>query len=153
MMKNKVAVFPGSFDPITNGHVDVVRRSLYLFDQIIIAVGNNSDKEYFFPIDERKYFVDKTFEGESKVKVCCYRGLTTDFCKSKKANIILRGLRNVSDFNYEKVMAQTNRKLSEIETFFVFTSIENSFISSSVVKEIIRGKGDYKLFVPSAVRV
>jgi pantetheine-phosphate adenylyltransferase len=148
----KKAIFPGSFDPITLGHLDIVNRGVTLFDEVIIAIGENSSKEYMFSLEERKQFIETTFKDNPKVKVVSYRGLTTEFCKKIGVNFILRGLRNPADFEFEKAIAHTNRQLSEVETVFLLTSTQTSFISSSIVREIIRLRGDYKKLVPNAVR-
>jgi pantetheine-phosphate adenylyltransferase len=147
----KKAIFPGSFDPITNGHVDIVQRAIPLFDEIVIAIGINSDKKYMFSLEERKRFIEKTFENERSVSVQTYKRLTVDFCKSIDASFILRGLRNPADFEFEKAIAHTNRSLSEIETVFLLTSTETSFISSSVVRDVIQNQGTYEHLVPRSV--
>ena len=147
------AVFPGSFDPITNGHYDIIKRALPLFDEIIIAIGVNADKKYMFSLEERKVFIEKTFADEPKIKVETYQGLTTDFCHEKKAQFILRGLRNPADFEFEKAIAHTNRFLSKIETVFLLTAASTSFISSSIVRDVIRNHGDYIRLVPEPVRI
>ena len=147
----KRAVFPGSFDPITLGHCDIVKRGINLFDEIIIAIGENSTKKYMFSLEDRKSFIEKTFEDNSKIKVMTYSGLTTDFCKEINADFILRGLRNPADFEFEKAIAHTNRKIGQIETVFLLTSVETSFISSSIVREIINFKGNYENLVPKSV--
>jgi len=147
----KRAIFPGSFDPITLGHCDIINRGIPLFDEIIIAIGENSAKTYMFSLEERKSFIEKTFEGHSKIKVMTYSGLTTDFCKEINADFILRGLRNPADFEFEKAIAHTNRNIGDIETVFLLTSAETSFISSSIVREIIHYDGDYIKMVPPAV--
>lgn len=148
----KRAIFPGSFDPITNGHVDVINRALPLFDEIIIAIGTNTDKKYMFPLDDRKKFIEETFKDEPKVKVDVYQGLTIDYCKEKEADFLLRGLRNPADFEFEKAIAHANRLVSGIETVFLLTAVDTSFISSSIVRDFIRNNGDYSLLVPAAVR-
>ena len=148
----KRAIFPGSFDPITLGHCDIVKRAVHLFDEIIIAVGENSTKKYMFSLKQRKAFIEATFKGNSKIKVMSYSSLTTDFCKNVGADFILRGLRNPTDFEFEKAIAHTNRKIGQIETVFLLTSVETSFISSSIVREIINYKGAYKNLVPKAVK-
>lgn len=152
----RIAVFPGSFDPITLGHFDIVERAAPLFDKIIIAIGQNSKKNYMFSLDQRKEFIKKTFENFPNVEVDHFEGLTIDYCRSKNVNFILRGLRNPADFEFEKAIAQTNRTLThdnKIETIFLLTSAGKSFISSSIVREIISFKGNYELLVPDSVRV
>ena len=148
----KRAIFPGSFDPITLGHCDIVKRGIDLFDEIIIAIGENSTKKYMFSLKQRKAFIEATFKGSSKIKVMCFSGLTIDFCKNVGAGFILRGLRNPADFEFEKAIAHTNRKIGQIETVFLLASVETSFISSSIVREIINYKGAYKNLVPKAVK-
>jgi len=147
----KRALFPGSFDPITNGHEDILLRALPLFDEIIIGVGFNSEKKFMFSLEERINFIKKTFKKHKKVKVKSYDGLTINYCKTIEANFILRGLRNPADFEFEKAIAHTNRKLSGIETVFLLTSAKTSFVSSSIVREIIKNKGDYNELVPPSV--
>lgn len=147
----KKAVFPGSFDPITLGHLDIISRSLPLFDEIIIAIGINAKKNYMFSVDERKRFIQNAFFAEQKITVETYTGLTVDYCKSIDADFILRGLRNPADFDFEKAIAQTNRKLSGIETVFLLTSAETSYISSSIVRDIVRNGGDASSLVPKSV--
>ncbi len=152
----RVAVFPGSFDPITLGHYDIVERAAPLFDKIIIAIGQNSQKKYMFSLEERMEFIKKTFEKFPNVEVDHFEGLTIDYCHSKNVNFILRGLRNPADFEFEKAIAQTNRELTQqnkIETIFLLTSASKSFISSSIVREIITFGGNYELLVPDTVRV
>ena len=147
----KKAVFPGSFDPITLGHVDIISRSLPLFDEIVIAIGINAKKKYMFSIDERKKFIQNAFFAEQKISVETYTGLTVDYCKEIKADFIVRGLRNPADFEFEKAIAQTNRKLSGIETVFLLTSAETSFISSSIVRDIVKNGGDASSLLPQSV--
>ena len=149
----KRALFPGSFDPFTLGHQDIVERGVTIFDEIVIGIGHNADKNYMFSLDQRKMFIEQCFQNNPKVKVMDYVGLTIDFCKSIEASYLLRGVRNNGDFEFEKAIARTNRELSEIETVFLLTSVQTSFISSSIVREIIRNKGEYKRFVPDCVRV
>ena len=148
----KRAVFPGSFDPITLGHCDIINRGTQLFDELIIAIGENLSKNYLFSLEQRKAFIENTFSDNKKIKVFIYSGLTTDFCKEVKANYILRGLRNSSDFEYENSIAQTNKKTGEIETVFLLSSPEKSFISSSIVREIIKHNGKFEDLVPNSVK-
>lgn len=151
MMKR--ALFPGSFDPITLGHFDIIKRGITLFDEVVVAIGVNSDKKYMFSLEERKIFIEEAFANEPKVKVVTYKGLTVDFCKEIDAKFILRGLRNPADFEFEKAIAHANRRLSTIETVFLLTSSRTSFIASSIVRDIIRNNGDYKKFVPESVKL
>ena len=144
----KKAVFPGSFDPITIGHEDIIRRGLDLFDEIVVAVGVNADKRYQFSLEERLAFIRATFKDEPKITVTTYQGLTVDFCKQINADFILRGLRNPADFEFEKAIAHTNRTLTEIETVFLLTASNKDFISSSIVRDVLRNQGDIKAFVP-----
>ena len=148
----KTAVFPGSFDPITLGHVDIINRGLPLFDEIILAIGINSDKKYMFSLEDRVRFLKETFKDEPKIKVMTYKGMTVDFCKSQNAGFILRGLRNAIDLEFEKTIGQTNYKLSGVETVFFITSSGKSHISSTVVRDVIRNGGDYHFMVPDVVR-
>ena len=147
----KKAVFPGSFDPITIGHVDIVKRGIKVFDEIIIAVGDNTDKKYMFPKEKRVEFVKQTFNNYDNIKIESYDGLTVDFCKKNNIEFMIRGLRNPADFEFEKSIALTNREMTDIETIFFLTSPENSFISSSIVRDLIRNNGDYKLFIPEGI--
>jgi pantetheine-phosphate adenylyltransferase len=147
----KRALFPGSFDPITLGHLDIIERSVPLFDEIVIGVGTNSDKKYMFPLKKRMAFIEETFSNYKNISVSQYEGLTIEFCKKVQANFIIRGLRNPADFEFEKAIAHTNRALSGIETIFLLTAAKTSFISSSIVREIISNKGDYSQLVPGSV--
>ncbi len=145
-------VFPGSFDPITLGHQDVILRALPMCDELIIAVGENINKKYLFSLKERLYFINKTHGHEPKIKVESFQGLTINFCKVVNATAIIRGLRNPADFEFEKSVAQVNRRLSGIETLFLLTAADYSYISSSIVREIINNNGDYSSLVPDAVK-
>jgi len=149
----KRAIFPGSFDPITLGHYDIIKRGVTLFDEVIVAIGINADKNYMFSLEERIRFIEATFANEPKIKLMTYKGLTVDFCKDVDAQFILRGLRNPADFEFEKAIAHTNRHLSTIETVFLLTASKTSYISSSIVRDVIRNGGDYTKFVPDSVRV
>ena len=149
----KKAIFPGSFDPITLGHLDIVNRGVTLFDEVIIAIGENSSKEYMFSLDERKKFIEHTFKNNPKVKVVSYEGLTTDYCKKIGVNFILRGLRNPADFEFEKAIAQANREMvPQLETVFLLTSARYAYISSSIVRDVYIHGGDFKSFVPESVQ-
>lgn len=147
------AIFPGSFDPITLGHYDIIKRSIPLFDEIVVAIGVNAEKKYMFSLEDRTRFIEEAFAYEPKVSVVTYEGLTIDLCKKLKANFILRGLRNPADFEFEKAIAHTNRRLSKIETVFLLTAANTSYISSSIVRDVIRNGGQYEMLVPDAVRV
>ncbi len=147
------AIFPGSFDPITLGHYDIIKRSIPLFDEIVVAIGINAEKKYMFSLEDRKRFIEEAFKDEPSVSVVIYEGLTIDLCKKLKANFILRGLRNPADFEFEKAIAHTNRRLSKIETVFLLTASNTSYISSSIVRDVIRNGGDYTVLVPQTVVV
>ena len=145
-------VFPGSFDPITLGHQDIILRALPMCDELIIAVGENINKKYLFSLKERLDFINETHGHEPKIKVESFQGLTINFCKAVNATAIIRGLRNPADFEFEKSVAQVNRRLSGIETLFLLTAADYSYISSSIVREIINNNGDYSSLVPDAVK-
>ncbi|MFT5169117.1 MAG: pantetheine-phosphate adenylyltransferase [Saprospiraceae bacterium] len=150
----KKAVFPGSFDPITSGHVDIVMRAVPLFDEIIIAVGINSQKNSLFPLEQRLAWLEKVFENEPTVKIDSYEGLTAHYCTRIKANYMLRGLRNASDFDYEKTISQLNSIVGEgLETLFLISRPAFSHISSTIVREIIKGKGDASPFLPPEIKI
>jgi pantetheine-phosphate adenylyltransferase len=149
----KKAIFPGSFDPITLGHFDIIKRSIPLFDEIVVAIGINAEKKYMFSLEDRKRFIEEAFADEPKISVVTYEGLTIDFCKKIKAQFILRGLRNPADFEFEKAIAHTNRRLSKIETVFLLTAAKTSYISSSIVRDVIRNGGEYQMLVPDSVRI
>ena len=147
------AIFPGTFDPFTLGHLDILVRCLSLFDEIVVGVGTNGQKKTMFSSEERVNFIKECLKNEPQVKVQSFDGLTIDFCKEINASFIVRGIRNNGDFEFEKAIARTNRKLSKIETIFLLTSAKTSYISSSIVRELISNKGNYKLLVPNCVRV
>ena len=149
----KRALFPGSFDPLTLGHYDIIERGVKVFDEVVVAIGINAEKKYMFSLEKRKQFIEDAFKGFPKVKVVTYKGLTVDFCKEIDAKFILRGLRNPADFEFEKAIAHTNRDLAPVETVFLLTSAKTSYISSSIVRDVIRNNGDYKILVPESVRV
>lgn len=149
---SKIAVFPGSFDPITVGHVDLVRRALPLFDKIVVAVGQNNQKKYLFSLEERRRWLEAVFQHEPKVEVGQFDGLTAHYCKSIGAKFLLRGLRNASDFDYEKTISQLNHIVGEgLETLFLISQPAYSHISSTIVREIIKGHGDASPFLPAEV--
>lgn len=140
----KVAVFPGQFDPITNGHVDVIRRGRHLFDELIVAVGVNPEKKELFALDERIEMIDQILRDEPGVKVLKYTGLTVDFVRSVKATAILRGIRDVSDLRYEFQLAQANRAVGGVETVFIMTGDHYALTSSSLIRQIVSLGGDVK---------
>ncbi|MES2837131.1 MAG: pantetheine-phosphate adenylyltransferase [Bacteroidota bacterium] len=148
----KIAVFPGSFDPFTKGHYEIVERACSLFDKIIVAIGTNSTKQYLFPIEKRIEMIEQAFKQNAKVEVVSYSGLTVDFCKQQKAKTIVRGLRNASDFEYEQPIAQMNKTLDEsIETIFISCSPQLSHISSTIIREIYKNKGNILPYLPAGV--
>ena len=147
----KRAIFPGTFDPFTLGHLDILNRSKLIFDEIIIGIGKNIDKKTMFPINKRIALIESLIDKGDNVKVMSYEGLTIDFCKSVNANFIVRGVRNNGDFEFEKAIARTNRLLSKIETVFLLTSAKTSFISSSIVRDLIQNNGDYSKLVPKNI--
>ncbi len=150
--KERIAIFPGSFDPFTIGHQDIVQRALPLFDRIIIAIGFNSDKKGFFPIDKRKAWIEQSFNGNEKIEVHTYEGLTVDFCHKVGAQFLLRGLRTSSDFEYERAIAQMNKKINlDIESVFLLTAPEYTPISSTIVRDIIRHGADVSEFLPKGM--
>lgn len=151
----RIAVFPGSFDPITIGHFDIVERAVPLFDKIIVAIGHNAEKKYMFTLEQRKNWLKDSLSVFKNVEVDVYQGLTVDYCKTKNARFILRGLRNPADFEFEKAIAHTNRAITNrgIETVFLLTSSGKSYISSSIVRDVMRNGGDYTLLVPPEVRI
>lgn len=151
-MATRIALFPGSFDPITMGHYDIIERGLPVFDKIVVAVGQNASKKYMFSEQQRIDWIRETFKDEPKIEVTSYTGLTVDFCQQIDAHFILRGLRNPADFEFEKAIAQVNRTMMpDLDTVFLLTSPEYSAISSSIVRDIIRNSGDVSRFVPKAV--
>jgi len=150
----KTAVFPGSFDPFTVGHEEIVLRALPLFDRIIIAVGENSEKKNLFSIEKRLAMISKVFEGESRIEVSRFSGLTVEFCRQRKAGYLLRGLRTAADFEYERALGQMNRKMAPgIDTVFLLTSAEHTPINSTIVRDIIVRGGDASGFVPKGIKI
>ena len=147
----KRAIFPGTFDPFTIGHLDILEKSMKIFDEVIIAIGKNHDKKTMYTVDKRKEFIELVTSKYQNTKVMTYDGLTVDFCKKTKSNFIVRGIRNVGDFEFEKAIARTNRVLSEIETVFLLTSAKTSYISSSIVRDIIKNNGDCSKLIPNEI--
>ncbi len=145
------AVFPGSFDPFTLGHEDLVRRGLTLFDEIVVAIGKNADKRSFFSLDDRVRFIRAVFADEKRVSVATYEGLTVNFAREIGASHMLRGLRNTLDFDFEQTIAQANAKIGSVETVFLMTAPEFSAVNSSVVRDVLRHGGDVSAFVPAPI--
>ncbi len=151
-MSKNIAVFPGTFDPITKGHVDIVLRGSELFDKVIVAIGLNTKKETLFSLEQRLEWLKLTFENHPKIEIKYYEGLTVDFCRQNAAKYMLRGLRSGTDFDYESHIAQLNKSLShEIETIFVLSSPELSYVSSTLVRDLIIHDGEYIRFLPDEV--
>lgn len=151
---SKIAIFPGSFDPFTVGHESVVNRSVDMFDKVIIAIGNNSEKKGLLSIENRIKLIKDVFVGNPKVEVELYQGLTVNFCKEKQANYILRGLRTAADFEYERAIAQINKNMHhDIETVFLLTMPEHTPISSTIVKDVLLNNGDVSNFIPENVEI
>lgn len=147
--KEKIAIFPGSFDPFTKGHESILRRGLDLFDKIIVGVGYNATKSSFFPLEKRIVWIEQLFANEPKISVASYEGLTIDFARKQNANYILRGLRTSSDFEYERAIAQMNKTLSNgLESVFLLTTPELTPVTSTIVRDIIRHGGDASIFIP-----
>lgn len=148
-MEMKIALFPGSFDPVTKAHVDILKRSLPLFDKVVVGIGLNSNKAPFLSVETRKAMLKAVFANEPKVDVQTYEGLTVEFCKSIHATYMIRGIRTVSDFEYEKAIAQMNHALvPEIESIFIVSKPGYSSISSTIVRDIMRNNGDVRQFLP-----
>jgi pantetheine-phosphate adenylyltransferase len=148
----RVALFPGSFDPVTLGHVDIINRGLLVFDKIVIGVGTNADKKYMYPRETRELWIRQTFANETRVEVKSYEGLTVEFCKKVNATFILRGLRNAADFEFEKAIAHMNSGIAPgVETVFVLSSLQFGALSSSIIRDIIRNGGNASQYLPAAV--
>lgn len=149
---NNIAIFPGSFDPITCGHASVIRRALPLFDKIIVAVGVNTIKSTYFDLEVRIKMIEAVFADTDKIEVKSYTGLTIDFCKDIGAKFLLRGLRSAADFEFERSIGQINKQLNpEIETVFMLTQPEHTALNSSIVRDILRYGGDVSIFVPKQI--
>ncbi len=145
----RIAIFPGSFDPFTNGHYDIVKRSIGLFDEIIISIGNNSNKKRYIPVEQMVAIIQDLFKDEEKLSAQSYKGLTADYAKTVGAQFLLRGLRNTTDFEYENTIAQANRHLNkELETVFLITSPHLAAISSTIIREIHSYGGNVDEFIP-----
>lgn len=150
----KIALFPGSFDPITRGHENIVRRGALLFDEVVVAIGHNTTKQSMFPLDKRKAWIEATFADLPNVRVDIYEGLTVDYCKKIGATFLLRGLRNGGDFEYERTIAHMNKALlAPLETVLVFTDPEYASVHSTVIREIYKNKGDVSQFVPKQINL
>ena len=151
---NRIAIFPGSFDPFTIGHESIVKRAIPMFDKIIIMIGFNANKKSFFTIEKRQKWINQVFENEPKVEIEVYEGLTVDFCKVKEAKYILRGLRTSSDFEYERAIAQVNKKMHpEIETVFLLTLPEHTPVNASIIRDIVLHGGDASMFLPQSLNI
>jgi pantetheine-phosphate adenylyltransferase len=151
-MSEKIAVFPGSFDPITKGHVNIVKRALPLFDKVIVAIGNNSSKKYSFSFEQRVNWLKEVFKNDPKVVVTEFQGLTVNFAKAQNAKYLIRGIRTAADFDYEKTIAQLNKSMSpELETICIISDPDLSHISSTIVREIVLNGGDPSIFLPQEV--
>lgn len=152
-MEKRIAIFPGSFDPITTGHMNIIERAIPLFDEIVVAVGVNVNKKYFFGLDKRLHLLDKCLAAYPTVSRNSYSGLTTDFCKTENAQFILRGLRSNSDYEYESRIAQINRELApNVETIFMLTDPKYAHVSSSFVREIMTHGGDPSALLPEVIQ-
>ncbi len=150
----KTALFPGSFDPFTLGHEDIVRRALPLFDELYIGIGENQDKRYQFTLDERVRMVESFYADEPRIHVVPYRGLTVDFARQLGVDFLLRGIRNPSDFEFEKAIAQANRQLvPDLDTVFLLTTARYAYISSSIVRDVLRHHGDASVFLPDGLQL
>lgn len=153
MLLKKIAIFPGTFDPFTVGHLSIVNRGLELLDEIIIAIGVNESKSTYYTIDERLEMIRSLFRGNDRIKVMSYNSLTIDFAASVNARFILRGIRTVNDFEYERTIADVNRAMSGIETIILFTEPQHTHISSTIVRELLRYGKDPSEFVPSKMKL
>ncbi len=150
---NNTAVFPGSFDPITNGHINIIERGLKIFDRIVVGIGNNSAKNYMFPLSKRMNWIQSEFSDNPKIEVVSYEGLTVNFCKQMNAGFILRGLRTSADFEFERAIAQMNSAISEgVESIFILSDVKYSALSSSIVRDILKNGGNVDQFVPPSVK-
>lgn len=151
-MKRK-AIFPGTFDPFTIGHHSLVKRSLKLVDEIVIAIGVNDAKKSYFPLEKRIEMIRSLYKDDNRITVASYNRLTVDFAKDNGANFIVRGIRSVNDFEYEKTIADTNRKISGVETFILFTEPELTHVSSTIVRELLKFDHDVSQFIPEGMNL
>lgn len=150
----RIAVFPGSFDPFTRGHESIVRRVLPLFDKVIVAIGVNSHKQYYFPLEKRKEWIEYTFRDQPNVVADTFSGLTIDYCRKMNAKFIVRGLRTTTDLEFEKAIAQMNKSMAhDIETLFILPTPELSAINSTIIRDIVRNGGDASPFVPEGINL
>lgn len=149
----KRALFPGSFDPFTVGHEDIVRRGLNLFDKIYIAIGYNTNKKNFFPVNQRIEWIQSVFSNEPRIEVITYEGLTVEIAKERETSFILRGIRTAADFEYERAIAQVNKAMSGIDTVFLLTSPEHTPVNSSIVRDILKHGGDASRFIPEEIKI
>jgi len=153
-LKSRLAVFPGTFDPFTNGHLDIVQKALKLFDELIIAIGHNAGKKHLFSLEKRLEWIEDIFKDEPRVKVFSYQGLTSAFCREKNADFIVRGLRTIYDFEYEKQIARVNEHLNVgMLNVFLISDESVSSVSSTIVRDLIIYNGDYKSFIPSQIKI
>src|SRR5690554_666084 len=150
----KIAVFPGSFDPITTGHIDIVYRALPLFDQVVMAIGINENKTALFSLDQRLKWLEEVFRNDDQIKVDYFQGLTVDYCRKIGAHYLVRGLRSAADFDYEKTISQVNTTIGDnLETVFLISQPKYSHISSTIVREIIKARGDASQFLPPEIKI
>lgn len=153
-MMDKIAIFPGSFDPFTVGHESIVKRALPMFDKIVIMIGYNINKKSFYPIAKRLKWINQVFKDETKIEVQIYDGLTVDFCKEVNAKYILRGIRTSADFEYERAIAQVNKKMHpEIESIFLLTLPEHTPVMATIVRDIASHGGDVSMFIPAVLDI
>ncbi len=153
-MSNNIGIYPGTFDPVTNGHIDIIKRAIVMFDKLYIVISNNTSKRTLFTLEERVAMLEHEFGNDSRVEIAVCSELTVNYAKKIGAKFLIRGLRAVTDFEYELQMAHTNRKIeSEIDTVFLMTSSEYSYLSSSLIKEILKYNGDISQFVPKHVAI
>ncbi len=152
-MQTRICLFPGSFDPLTLGHVNIIERAIDLFDKMVIGIGTNSSKQSMFSVEQRCAWIEQVFAHDSRIEVAAYHGLTVDFCKRIDAKYILRGIRFVSDFEYERAIADMNNSLAPgIESVFLTAAAAHSSISSTLVRDVIRNGGDARQFLPKEVQ-